>query len=104
MDSEKCRSCREPTKRPAGFYDRARPDGTLEGGIWYTCESRTCPEAIEARAAYELSMAEQRAARRMNDANGIDAGAARRDRVDAQLTLAYQSAVPFVPVVRGETG
>lgn len=86
MNIEKCQSCQEPTKRPAGFYDRALPDGTLEGGIWYTCESQTCPEALEAQAAHEREMAAHREARMINAANGIDPSIAVQDRRDAEIT------------------
>lgn len=86
-----CENCREPTKRPGGFYDKARPDGTLEGGVWYTCKSQTCPAAVEARAAHERLMEHQREVAKINTANGIDPHVAKQDRVDAEITFLYMA-------------
>lgn len=85
--NERCENCLEITKRPVGFYDRQMPDGTLQGGVIYNCDSKTCPVALDAQAAHERSMAEHRMARKLNAADGIDPSAARQDRIDAELTM-----------------
>lgn len=81
-----CETCSEPTKRPAGFYDRQQPDGTLAGGIFYNCQSKTCPVAVEAQAAYERERDRESAAKRENAANGICPEDARQERIAVQMT------------------
>lgn len=86
-----CETCLEITKRPAGFYDRQMADGTLQGGVIYNCDSKTCPVALEAQALHERAMAEQRMARKINAENGITPSNARQDRIDAEITTLAMS-------------
>lgn len=81
-----CETCLEISKRPVGFYDRQLEDGTLQGGVIYACDSKTCPVAMEAQASHERAMEAQRMARKVNAENGINPSEARQDRIDAEIT------------------
>lgn len=81
-----CETCGEPTRRPAGLYDREMEDGTLQGGFFYTCKSKTCPVALESKAAYEWTMEKARKTRQINAARGIETTVAVYERKSAGIT------------------
>ncbi len=86
MNLESCQSCNEPTKRPAGFYDRQGPGGTLEGGVMYACDNMDCPLSKERLEGYERARVQKQETQRENAAHGICPDDARQERIYAEIT------------------
>ena len=82
-----CATCKDPTKRPVGFWAAADANGKATQGYLFDCDSETCPEAQTRRAAAAAKTENHETVRKINAENGMDAREYRRLRIEARCTI-----------------
>lgn len=87
-DRRRCSACREPSKRPYGFWDGVdEKTGKPTGGFTFTCNNRFCPIFKKGRAeALEIKRREAAAAEE-NQKNGTNPEVFLELRRKCRLTL-----------------
>ena len=88
IHNNQCEICREPTKRPVGFWDGYTKDGKRTGGYLYTCGNMECHIRQE-EAKRELEE-KQRTERALNEnrRNNVDIHRMKRIRRLVGMTIA----------------
>lgn len=87
-DYRRCAACREPTKRPLGFWDSVdEKTGKQVGGLTFTCNNRFCPIFKKGRAAALEAKRREAAAAEENQRNGANPEVFLELRRKCRLTL-----------------